>query len=430
MTESPGDASGEPSNGSEPSEGAASKPSKVSSKQSEASPEPADGGGGEPTQPADDQDPFAGWTPGVHDLIPILPRGSALFEGIPAPAIVVEALSPAIGDGAVVARRPGSVGVILVKDGALFEQYAFEGGTRLDGSGALGLIASWSDATVSAYRFDPVVVAVAPSLFRGSPCYEDLRLEWTDWPGLVADLCSRDGLFVVELDTPAGRGVTLIVDGRQVATYTEAHPELGDATLLDPLAATRRGTIWVRREPLGGQEEQAAPAEVQTAAGAAFGAAASLLHEPAASGETDWSVPPPWRADAVGEAAPEPYGDVPSPGPGGPFAAFGSRRDLPEPPSAPPWGPPGTTPPPGSFPATGAGPSVPLLAAELKQVARIRLQRSSSRVEAMVDEAVTQGMPLDVLLDEIRGLVIRGVMQSTLDEVAEEMAALASEASG
>jgi hypothetical protein len=200
-------------------------------------------------EPGSTADKFAGWAPGAHDVIPILPRGTALFEGIPAPAIVVEALAPVIGDGALVSRRSGSVGVILIKEAGLFEVYAFEGGKRLEGQKALQLISSWTDATMSAYQLDRIIVAVAPSLYRGTPCYEDLRLEWTDWNGLLADLCSRDGLFVVELDTPIGRGVTLILDGRQVATYTEAHPELGPEGLLEPLAATRRGTIWVRREP-------------------------------------------------------------------------------------------------------------------------------------------------------------------------------------
>jgi len=63
-------------------------------------------------------DKFAGWAPGTHDGIPILPRGTALFEGIPAPAIVIEALAPVIGDGALVSRRSGSVGVILIKEAA------------------------------------------------------------------------------------------------------------------------------------------------------------------------------------------------------------------------------------------------------------------------------------------------------------------------
>jgi hypothetical protein len=122
-------------------------------------------------------DKFAGWAPGAHDVIPILPRGTALFEGIPAPAIVVEALAPVIGDGALVSRRSGSVGVILIKEAGLFEVYAFEGGKRLEGQKALQLISSWTDATMSAYQLDRIVVAVAPSLYRGTPCYEDLRLE-------------------------------------------------------------------------------------------------------------------------------------------------------------------------------------------------------------------------------------------------------------
>ena len=142
--------------------------------------------------------------PGDHDLIPILPRGTALFDGIPAPAIVIEALEPVIGDGALVSRRSGSVGVILIKEASIFEVYAFEGGERLEGQKALQLISTWTDATMSAYQLDRLVVAVAPSLYRGTPCYENLRLEWTDWKGLLTDLCSRDGLFVVELDTPFG----------------------------------------------------------------------------------------------------------------------------------------------------------------------------------------------------------------------------------
>jgi hypothetical protein len=66
------------------------------------------------------------------------------------------------------------------------------------------------------------------------------------------------------------------------------------------------------------------------------------------------------------------------------------------------------------------------MADALKDVARLRLQRSSARVETMVDEAVAQHLPLETLIDDVRGLVIRGVMQATLDEVADEMAALVS----
>lgn len=372
----------------------------------------ADGAGG----------PFADWAPGVHDLIPLLPRGTALFEGLPAGALVIDALSPAIGHGAVIVRGTEAVGIVLVKDGAGFEQYAFESGTSLEGSRALQAIASWDGAVVAAYRFDPLVVAVVPALFRGAPCYEDLRLDWTDWHGLLSDLFAREGSFVVELDTPLGRGVTLIVDGRQVATYTEGHPELGPETLLDPLAETKRGTIWVRREPAGAQDGAAAPGS-ETEAGAEMGRAPA---EP--GGALDWSAAPPWGTEPEPElaadlyAAPPPSYAPPQQLPGSPFAPFALGAS-----SDPLWGAPG----PESYSGVAdAGQprvqpaSVAVLAPQLKQVARARLQRSSSKVETMVDEAAARDLPLDVLLSDIRGLVIRGVMQSTLDQVADEMAAM------
>ncbi len=379
-------------------------------------------------------DPYAGWVPGPHDLVPLLPRGTALFESIPAPAIVIDALSPAVGDGFLLIRRQEAVGVILVRDGELFEEYAFEGGERVDGGEALRQIARWQDATVSAHRFDPVVVAVAPVLLRGNRCYEDLRLEWTDWGGLLADLRSRDGLFAVELDTPAGRGVTLIVDGRQVATYTETHPELGDDTLLDSLTATRRGTIWVRCEPGGGslsvpeRSEPAAPAAIEVEEPAAVEAVAVPDPEPAAEA-IDWSTPPPWRAEGLGDFSPPYYPPEPEPvAPYDPFSEFSSEA-APTPAPVPQWADAETDPyaavPRAGFTPPGSVPVAPIATA-LKQVARLRLQRSSPRVEAMVDEAAARDLSLDTLLDEIRGLVIRGVMQSTLDQVVDEMAAVAT----
>ena len=378
-------------------------------------------------EPGSAADKFAGWTPGAHDLIPILPRGTALFDGIPAPAIVIEALEPVIGDGALVSRRSGSAGVILIKESNIFEVYAFEDGKRLEGQQALQLISTWTDATMSAYQLDRAVVAVAPSLYRGTPCYEDLRLEWTDWKGLLADLCSRDGLFVVEMDTPVGRGVTLILDGRQVATYTEAHPELGPAGLLDPLAATKRGTIWVRREPptapavlkpVPAPAASPPPKEPEPAPPAAAQekpAAAPITLAPPIRVGIDWSTTPLWRAEAGAEppAAPAAAPFTPANArtaatqtePFNPFALFEGGDD-----------------------GAHAAPSVASMASALKEVVRLRLQRSSPRVEAMIDDAAVQRLPLGILVDEVRGLVIRGVMAVTLDQLADEMAAMVSAA--
>jgi hypothetical protein len=362
-------------------------------------------------------DPFAGWAPGNHDPIPVIPRGTALFEGIPAPAIVVEALAPVIGNGCLVSRRSGSVGAILVKGGAIFEIYAYENGARHEGEKALRVISGWTDATVSAYQLDPMVVEVAPSLFRGIPCYQDLRLEWMDWKGLLADLCDREGLFVVELDTPIGRGVTLIVNGRQVATYTEKHPEPGDEGLLDPLAATKRGTVSVLREPPSqvvkpqSAPEPMAPAEpaevapadlpVEQAAPVAPQPAPAPKAAPAISG-IDWSTTPLWRA----QPSSAPTGPAPSAEPFNPFAVFDPEEG-----------------PDGSW-----GGSVPVaeMAPALREVAQLHLQRSSPRVESMVDDAAARGQTLDRLLSDIRAVVIRGVMQSTIDKMADEMAAMAA----
>lgn len=376
--------------------------------------------GGEPTTDqarpprAGAADPVAGWAPGTHNSIPVIPRGTALFEGIPAPAIVVEALAPVIGNGCLISRRSGAVGAILVKNAALFEIYAYENGTLHEGGEALGVISAWTDATVSAYQLDPMVVEVAPWLFRGIPCYQDLRLEWTDWKGLLADLCDREGLFVVELDTPIGRGVTVIVNGRQVATYTEKHPEPGEEGLLDPLAATRRGTVWVLREPPSkAAEPETTPEPVQPAEVAVDEAAPEpappVAPQPApvakpapAIGGIDWSTTPLWRA----QPATAPAGPPPAAEPFNPFAVF-EPEDAPD----------------ASWASTVL---VAGMASALKDVAQLHLQRSSPRVEAMVDEAAAEGQTLDRLLRDIRAVVIRGVMQSTIDKMADEMAAMAA----
>ncbi|HBV94803.1 MAG TPA: hypothetical protein DEG26_08970 [Chloroflexi bacterium] len=370
---------------------------------------------------------FADWAPAAPDAVPIFPRGTALFEGIPAPAIVIEALAPVIGDGALVSRRSGSVGVILIKEAGLFEVYAYEGGKRFEGQKALQLISGWNDATVSAYQLDRNVVAAAPSLCRGSPCHADLRLEWTDWKGLLADLCDRGGLFVVEFDTPVGRGVTMILGGRQVATYTESHPELGPEGLLDPLAATRRGTIRVRRE-------LATPAPVVKPIPVSSPGAAPTAPEPARAALV--AAKP---VAAPGNAAPLSVGIGWSTAPLGSAATGGVRPPGPAVAPAPPAAPQAAVLQAEPFDPFAllehaddhvhptpsvATPSVAEVAVALKQLARAHLLRQSPRVEAMVDDAVAQRVSLGILVDEVRGLVIRGVTSVTLAHLADEMDAV------
>jgi hypothetical protein len=273
-------------------------------------------------------------------------------------------------------------------------------------------IGLWLDATVSAFRLKHDVVDMTPALLRGDPIYEDLQLSWTDWPSFIGDLRDRDGTYVVELRTPKGRGVTCIVNGKQVATFTADHPEFGDPSLLDKLAASKRGTISVRCEPVedvdftNPEPEMAIPAapaqpvQPLPAAPPQPVAAAEVAQPVAASG----TINP--FAGSGGDAG----------------AGNGSGVDN-------PFGPIFDSSPNGNGVVADHQPvnvSVAEVLPQLKEIAQERLQRSSPRVEAMLDDAAAADKPLESVLAEIRGLVIRGVMQSTLDSVVDEMLTSAS----
>ncbi len=139
----------------------------------------------------------------------------------------------------------GSEGVLVVRNGVVAERVWMTNGVRSHGDEALALIRGANAAMVSARRLDDDAMGLLRPLLHGIPCYTDLRLEWVAWPQFLGDLCTRGQTFLVELQTPDGRGVSYIRDGRQVATFTESHPALGDASLLDDLAAGAVGTIRV-----------------------------------------------------------------------------------------------------------------------------------------------------------------------------------------
>jgi hypothetical protein len=196
---------------------------------------------------------------------PLLPRGEQLFESLPMSAVVIEALGPAVGDGVARIDADSRFGLVIFRDGRLAGALACESGRVRDGEDALQLLLRWSDATVSAERLAPALLGLLPMLVTGEPCYDDLRLEWVDWRGLVDDLRRRGGMFAVELDTASGRGLLALRDGEELLATTGA----ADRTL-DDLAADRRGTIRVRRAP--------APAgSVEDAVSELFGRAQPLL---------------------------------------------------------------------------------------------------------------------------------------------------------
>jgi hypothetical protein len=318
--------------------------------------------------------PFAPPVPvPAPDIIPLLPRGDTVFEDLPMRALVLDALAPAIGDGLIVIRRSPGVGVILIRGGRTTDTYAVEPERRAMGDEAITRIRSWDDAIVSAWRLGANVVEVLPPLVRCDPLYADLRLDWIIWNRLLSDLRARQGTYVVELTTIAGRGVTSIRDGVQVATYTDQHRELGDPSLVDDLAAAGSGAIRV-------------------------------LHDTQRSPSMRDIAPP-----ASGNA-----GDHPAP-----FDeestithVFGVAQNPPRPELVP------------VAAAVSGADSVAQLLPELKRLVQERLHHSSLRLEILLEDAAANNASLDAVVAEVRATPIRGVMQSTLDDLADEMLAL------
>ncbi|MFN2591224.1 MAG: hypothetical protein ABR532_00095 [Candidatus Dormibacteria bacterium] len=84
-----------------------------------------------------------------------------------------------------------------------------------------------------------------------------------------------------------------------------------------------------------------------------------------------------------------------------------------------------TSPQPIAPPRGTGGVAVRDLLPNLKLIARDRLHLSSPRVERLLDDAAEESRPLEAVIADIRRMTIRGVLPSTLEEVADGMVTLA-----
>ncbi len=373
---------------------------------------------------------------------PLLPAGFTVFESLPVGALVLEALAPAIGNGIITMSENESEGVLVVRNGVVAERVWVAKGVRSHGAEALALIRAADAAMVSARQLDDAAMSLLGALLHGSPCYIDLRLEWVAWPQLLGDLCTRGQTFIVELETPVGRGVTCVGDGRQLATFTESHPTLGDASLLDDLAAGGVGIIRVLVDE-GDLDEVAhsrTRAVLPTAPDAGLRAVTSVVGDVAlpemtrtaantVHAETTgpitpvappvdyverYVLPPAGSALITSGASPPPGMDAADPN--ATFTAiFGTHDDTP-----------------------GAHRSIALESApraaerdvasvlpQLRLLVQHRLQRSSSSVEEIVECAATDHHNVGWLSDRVRVITMRGFLHSTFDQLADDMLALA-----
>ena len=315
---------------------------------------------------------------GRGDALPLLPAGSFLFEHLPARAIVLDALAPAVGNGVITIVDGDRTGVLVIRDGGISDAVSIDDGTRTSGDAAFALISGWESASMSACRWNDPAMSLLEPLTHGEPCYEDLRLEWTAWSQLLEDLRARDGTFVVELGTPIGRGVTVIRGGKQVATYTDAHPSIGDSDLIDVLAAGGTGSVRVL------------VASDLTRNGNVLSLPKAGLPSGPAAGQTVA------RADLRDDDASS-------------SALFGSHL-------APPVAPERSR--------AAAGSAVRVLLPNLKVLVHNRLQRSSGPVDDVVDAAAHEDRSVEWLAQRVRAMTVRGFMVSTFEQLADEMLAL------
>jgi len=180
----------------------------------------------------------------TSDILPVLPRGIVLFESLPLRAVNIEALGPTIDSGMAVVRAPSRLGVVLFHSGAVIDAYT-AGQDTARGDDALRRLREWHEATLSAHRLDAQTLEALPVLLSGTLVYDDLHLEWIDWPHLVNDIRGRQGTFVIEITTPDAGGAIAWRDGVEVIVCVAG--TAGTPLSLDALVATGVGTVRVRQ---------------------------------------------------------------------------------------------------------------------------------------------------------------------------------------
>lgn len=341
--------------------------------------------------------------------LPLLPAGTTLFDSLPFGAVVVDALAPAVGSGVITVMNGSDQGVLVIRGGSITETVWVADGVRATGEHALALIHAQA-ATVSARQLsDDAMVLVGP-LIRAEPRYADLRLEWVVWPRLLNDLRERDQTFVVEVTTPNGRGITIIQGGRQIATFGESGAALGDADLLNDLAAGAVGTIRVLIDRGVAADPQADASSCSAASETPY---SSGLVGPEPSFASPKEEAHTRHIVALDPAGPIRHGaDDPN---ATLSAMFGPHPDSVE------WHPVAL-----EHPAQHATTSVESVLPQLLSLVQARLQRSSGSVEQVVDDAASDHQSVGWLADRVRVMTVRGFLRTTFEQLADDILAVAA----
>jgi hypothetical protein len=285
------------------------------------------------------------------------------------------------------------VGLLAVRDSQVVRSLYIDNSLIVSDVDVFARIASWHDAVVSASRLGTHELELVEQQLAADVCYDDLRLEWIDWAFLLADIRSRPGRYVVVLDTPSGSGAITISGASDERTYVRSASTAMGVSGLDGLAREGSGVIRVSRLSRDTATEpgrQQAPAD----------------GIPAAT-EGSFGIPPHSR-DGEFLAGPSHEGSTLT-------QIFGVPNSTPTADDRPP-----------ADTSAEASPDVRQLLPDLKLLVRSRLQLSSGRLESLLEEAVAAGRPVEAVAVDVRNLSIRGVMQATLDQIADDMVAMSA----
>jgi hypothetical protein len=253
-------------------------------------------------------------------------------------------------------------------------------------------VASWHDALISATRLSTDELELVEQQLAADVYYDDLRLEWIDWTVLLADIRSRPGSYVVVLDTPSGSGAITISGASDGRTYIRPASTTMAVSGFDELASEASGVVRVfrpSRDIATHTLPQQAPAyDIPAATGASVAIPRRGRDSEALSGS-------PQEGNALTQIFGVPNSVTPT---ANVHHSEGAPAD--------------------------SSPNVRQLLPDLKLLVRSRLLLSSGRLDALLDEAVAAGRPVESVAGDVRNLSIRGVMQATLNQLADDIVAM------
>jgi hypothetical protein len=338
------------------------------------------------------RDAFSGANPTAVRLLPFLPVGNDVFTRLPARTVVLKALPAEVSNGVIVAEDSTSAGLLAVRDGQVVGSLCLENSMAVFGVDVFARIASWHDALISATRLGTDELKLVEQQLAADVCYDDLRLEWIDWAVLLADIRSRPGCHVVVLDTPSGSGAITISGVSDGRTYIRPASTTIEVSGFDDLACEASGVVRVFRLPRDTATNtmpQPTPAyDIPAATEASVGI-------PRQRRDGDTMAGSPQEGSALTQIFGVPDSVIPT---ANVHHSEGAPAD--------------------------ASPNVRQLLPDLKLLVRSRLLLSSGRLDALLDEAVAAGRPVESVAGDVRNLSIRGVMQATLNQLANDIVAM------